>query len=102
MNDLVTGSVLAQDGVVQVSPEGVCRIDMVVDDALIVPEVLAYPAGAERDRYVLTARACAQAGAGQARRGRDPGRERPAARHTGRSARQPPAQRPGPGRGDIA
>src|SRR5688572_7013273 len=55
MNDLVTGSVLANEGVVQVSPEGVCRIDMVVDDALIVPEMLAYPTGPERDQYVLTA-----------------------------------------------
>jgi hypothetical protein len=55
MNDLVTGSVLANEGVVQVPPEGVCRIDMVVDDALIVTEMLAYPMGPERDRYVLTA-----------------------------------------------
>lgn len=55
MNDLATGAVIAQEVAAAVGPEGVCRIDMLVDDALIVPELLAFPAGPDRDTYVLTA-----------------------------------------------
>lgn len=52
MNDLVTTVVLAKEGM---APEGVCRLDLLVDDATVVPELLAHPAGAERDQYALTA-----------------------------------------------
>jgi hypothetical protein len=52
MNDLIEGAVLARDGV---AIGGVCRLDLVVDDAIVVPELLAHPAGEERDQYALTA-----------------------------------------------
>jgi hypothetical protein len=52
MNDIVTGAVLEhQDGF---AAETVCRIDITVDDPLVVPELLAFSTGPERDKYVLT------------------------------------------------
>jgi hypothetical protein len=55
MNDLVTGSVLAEEGAGAFGAHGVCRIELAVEDPLVVPELLAFPPGAERDKYVLTA-----------------------------------------------
>ena len=55
MNDLVTGAVLVEADRTGFSGAGVCRIELAVDDPLIVPELFAYAAGAERDKYVLTA-----------------------------------------------
>ena len=48
MNDLTAGAVLHAD-------DRTCRLDMLVDDPLIVPELLAYAPGAERDKFALTA-----------------------------------------------
>ena len=55
MNDLVTGAVLVNEGSADPAARGMCRIELTVDDPLIVPELLGYPAGIERDRYALTA-----------------------------------------------
>jgi hypothetical protein len=55
MNDLVTGAVLAREGAGVFAADGLCRIEVTVDDPLVVPELLAFPVGAERDKYVVTA-----------------------------------------------
>lgn len=55
MNDLANGAVLAHGDPTALPQDGTCRIDVLIDDALVVAELLAYPAGTERDRYVLTA-----------------------------------------------
>ena len=55
MNDFVTGAVLAHEGCEACAPEGVCRIELSVDDPLVVPELLAFAAGPAREKYVLTA-----------------------------------------------
>src|SRR5688572_16547084 len=55
MNDLATGAKLAREDTAALTPDGVCRIDLIVDDAVVVSELLAYPAGPERDTYALTA-----------------------------------------------
>ena len=53
MNDLTIGAVLARedDG----SGDGSCRLELLVEDALVAAELLAHPAGPERDQYALTA-----------------------------------------------
>ena len=48
MNDLTAGAVLDHD-------DGTCRLEMLVDDPLIVPELLAHAPGVERDKFALTA-----------------------------------------------
>jgi hypothetical protein len=53
MNDLATGAVLVHES--PAFSESVCRIDVLVDDPLIVPELLAHLPGSEREKYVLTA-----------------------------------------------
>ena len=55
MNDLVTGAVLLQEETVAATRCEACRLDLLIDDSLIVPELLAYPDGPERDKYALTA-----------------------------------------------
>ncbi len=55
MNDLVTGAVLIEEQSPPPTRREACRLDFVVDDPLIVPELLAYEAGPERDRFALTA-----------------------------------------------
>jgi hypothetical protein len=52
MNDIAAGAILSRTGVDEAS---VCDLTLVVDDALIVPELLSYAPGPERDRYALTA-----------------------------------------------
>src|ERR1041385_7238871 len=47
MNDMTSGALIEK--------AGACRLEFVVDDPLIVPELLAYPVGVERDKYALTA-----------------------------------------------
>ena len=54
MNDFVTGAVLAHEQTGG-GPEKKCRLELLVDDPLIVAELLAFPPGAERDEYALTA-----------------------------------------------
>jgi hypothetical protein len=51
MNDLVLGAVVEHDEACPTT----CRLDLVVDDSLIVPELLAYAPGRERDQYAMTA-----------------------------------------------
>src|ERR1700750_1513783 len=55
MNDLVTGAVLAHERADGFEAKGLCRIELPVDDPLIVPELLGFATGGERDEYVLTA-----------------------------------------------
>src|SRR5689334_7927037 len=52
MNDIAAGAILSRTGVDEAS---VCELTLVVEDALIVPELLSYAPGPERDRYALTA-----------------------------------------------
>ena len=54
MNDFAAGAVLERSGDPDVG-SGVCRLELWVDDPLIVPELLAHAAGDERDRYAITA-----------------------------------------------
>jgi hypothetical protein len=54
MNDLVSGAAVIQEGRRAMAP-ATCSLELVIDDPLIVPELLAYEAGAERDRFALTA-----------------------------------------------
>ena len=51
MNDLAAGAVLTREE----AEDGVCRIDLIVDDAMVVSELLAFPAGSQRETYALTA-----------------------------------------------
>jgi hypothetical protein len=55
MNDLVSGAALVHEEAVGSSPSEGCRIELFVDDPLLVPELLAHPPGADRARYALTA-----------------------------------------------
>ena len=55
MNDLVTGAVLANEGGADLASHGMCRIELAVDDPLILPELLAFAPGPARDGYALTA-----------------------------------------------
>ena len=50
MNDLAAGAVLSH-----ADSASVCHVEMTIDDATIVPELLAHAPGAERERYALTA-----------------------------------------------
>lgn len=50
MNDFAAGTVLARE-----EEDGVYRIDLILNDAMVVSELLAFPAGPERDTYALTA-----------------------------------------------
>src|SRR5215210_8088659 len=54
MNDLANGSVLVQESAPPFK-QSVCHIALTVDDPLLVPEILAFPAGDARNQYVLTA-----------------------------------------------
>jgi len=53
MNDLTAGAALVQEA--DLATEGVCRLNLLIDDPLIVPELLAHPGGRDRDEYALTA-----------------------------------------------
>jgi hypothetical protein len=55
MNDFAAGAVLSRGHTAEVETSGVCQLNMTVDDALIVPELLAYGPGPEREKYALTA-----------------------------------------------
>jgi hypothetical protein len=55
MNDLVSGAAVIQEERVAARPREACHVELMVDDPLIVPELLAYEAGPERDRFTLTA-----------------------------------------------
>lgn len=55
MNDFAAGAVLSQGSETDAEIAGVCHLDMIIDDALIVPELLAYAPGGQRDQYALTA-----------------------------------------------
>jgi hypothetical protein len=54
MNDFAAGAVLECGEDADARP-GVCRLDLWVDDTLIVSELLAHAAGADRDGYAMTA-----------------------------------------------
>jgi hypothetical protein len=54
MNDLAAGAILSQ-GRTDSEMAGVCHLDMIVEDAPIVAELLACAPGPERDKYALTA-----------------------------------------------
>ena len=53
MNDLTIGAVLAREEAG--AADAACRLELAVGDAMLVAELLAYPAGPERDQYALTA-----------------------------------------------
>ncbi|MGZ5139673.1 MAG: hypothetical protein ACXWCX_17900 [Burkholderiales bacterium] len=55
MNDFAAGAILSQGSASDAEMAGVCHLDMIIDDALIVPELLAYAPGGQRDQYALTA-----------------------------------------------
>ena len=55
MNDLVTGVALLQEESLATTRCEACRLELLIDDSLIVPELLAYAEGPERDKYALTA-----------------------------------------------
>lgn len=53
MNDLVANALLSRDAVPV--DQAVCRLDLLIDDPVLVQELLAHPEGAERSEYALTA-----------------------------------------------
>ena len=55
MNDLAAGSMLSVEEASRAASESVCRLELLVDDPLIVPELIARPEGPDRDGYALTA-----------------------------------------------
>lgn len=54
MNDLAAGAVLSNDGT-DLDTAGACRLELMIEDSMIVTELLAYTPGAERSKYALTA-----------------------------------------------
>ena len=55
MNDFTAGAVLAKAEGAADAVDGVCRLEITIDDPLLVPELLAYAPGPERNQYALTA-----------------------------------------------
>jgi hypothetical protein len=55
MNDFVPGAALIQEEATDATLRDGCRLDLLVDDPLVVPELLAHAPGAERINYALTA-----------------------------------------------
>ena len=53
MNDLTAGATLIRES--DCATEGVCRLTLIIDDPLIVPELLAHEAGPQRDEFAITA-----------------------------------------------
>src|SRR5688572_7547013 len=53
MNDLTVGARLLPE--MDCTVPGACPLHLLIDDPLIVPELLAQPAGHERDEFALTA-----------------------------------------------
>ena len=55
MNDLTAGAVLAHAGASELDSANACHLELTIDDATIVPELLAHSPGPDRERYALTA-----------------------------------------------